>query len=192
MGLAQNRSVCQASVGALPAGRLPKATGEEMSRLGLNCAESVKPLSLLTKGQAFYSGNTILGDGTVILILDPNGLASTIGETARQTLSETAQKHNAKLTAEVQPRDMPVRKAQQDSDRQGVSQRRIPSSHRRVGDGVASRRGYGGICRRPSDIRTSRRKPRSCRLPLRRVWGGLLYAGHDLRPALGPGHGQLP
>ena len=50
----------------------------------------VKPLSLLTKGQAFYSGNTILGDGTVILILDPNGLASTIGETARQTLSETA------------------------------------------------------------------------------------------------------
>ena len=50
----------------------------------------VKPLSQLTKGQAFYSGNTILGDGTVILILDPNGLAGTIGETARQAATETA------------------------------------------------------------------------------------------------------
>jgi len=32
-----------------------------------------------------------------------------------QTLSDTAQKHNAKLSAEVQPKDMPVRKGQQAS-----------------------------------------------------------------------------
>jgi two-component system chemotaxis sensor kinase CheA len=50
----------------------------------------VKPLSQLTKGQAFYSGNTILGDGTVILILDPNGLAATVGEAARQATEDAA------------------------------------------------------------------------------------------------------
>lgn len=35
----------------------------------------VKPLSTLIKNTTFYSGNTILGDGSVILILDVNGLA---------------------------------------------------------------------------------------------------------------------
>jgi len=28
----------------------------------------------------FYSGNTILGDGSVVMILDPNGIAQTIGQ----------------------------------------------------------------------------------------------------------------
>jgi len=36
----------------------------------------VKPLSSLIKNTTFYSGNTILGDGSVILILDINGLAA--------------------------------------------------------------------------------------------------------------------
>ncbi|MBL8645312.1 MAG: chemotaxis protein CheA [Rhodospirillaceae bacterium] len=39
----------------------------------------VKPLSSLIKNTPFYSGNTILGDGSVILILDTNGLASRLG-----------------------------------------------------------------------------------------------------------------
>src|SRR3546814_3151827 len=29
----------------------------------------------------FYSGNTILGDGSVIMILDPNGVAGAAGQT---------------------------------------------------------------------------------------------------------------
>lgn len=40
----------------------------------------VKPVSHLLKGIDIYSGCTILGDGSVILILDPNGLAKTTGE----------------------------------------------------------------------------------------------------------------
>lgn len=40
----------------------------------------VKPMSGLLRSVPVYSGNTILGDGTVILILDPNGLVSRIGE----------------------------------------------------------------------------------------------------------------
>jgi two-component system chemotaxis sensor kinase CheA len=40
----------------------------------------VKPVSVLLKAIPLYSGNTILGDGSVILILDPNGLARAMGD----------------------------------------------------------------------------------------------------------------
>jgi len=36
----------------------------------------VKPVAPILKGISVYSGNTILGDGSVIMILDPNGVAS--------------------------------------------------------------------------------------------------------------------
>ncbi len=38
----------------------------------------VKPVSDILKSLSIYSGNTILGDGSVIMILDPNGIARTI------------------------------------------------------------------------------------------------------------------
>ena len=39
----------------------------------------VKPLSAMLRGLTLFSGNTILGDGSVIMILDPNGVAGAIG-----------------------------------------------------------------------------------------------------------------
>jgi two-component system chemotaxis sensor kinase CheA len=39
----------------------------------------VKPMSALLRDIPVFSGNTILGDGSVIMILDPNGLAATVG-----------------------------------------------------------------------------------------------------------------
>jgi two-component system chemotaxis sensor kinase CheA len=39
----------------------------------------VKPMSGRLKAIPLFSGNTILGDGAVVLILDPNGLARTVG-----------------------------------------------------------------------------------------------------------------
>ena len=39
----------------------------------------VKPLSTKLRHIAMFSGTTILGDGAVILILDPNGIARAIG-----------------------------------------------------------------------------------------------------------------
>jgi len=39
----------------------------------------VKPTSSMLRDIAMFSGNTILGDGSVIMIIDPNGLASTLG-----------------------------------------------------------------------------------------------------------------
>ena len=39
----------------------------------------VKPMSSMLRDIAMFSGNTILGDGSVIMIIDPNGLAATLG-----------------------------------------------------------------------------------------------------------------
>jgi len=40
----------------------------------------VKPVAPILRHIEIFSGNTILGDGTVIMILDPNGIASATGE----------------------------------------------------------------------------------------------------------------
>jgi len=40
----------------------------------------VKPVAKILRHIELFSGNTILGDGTVIMILDPNGIARQIGE----------------------------------------------------------------------------------------------------------------
>ncbi len=45
----------------------------------------VKPVSPLMRDIPFYSGNTILGDGSVIMILDPNGIAAASGQVQMQT-----------------------------------------------------------------------------------------------------------
>jgi len=40
----------------------------------------VKPVAPILRDIPFYSGNTILGDGSVIMILDPNGIVSAVGK----------------------------------------------------------------------------------------------------------------
>lgn len=42
----------------------------------------VKPVAKMLKGLTLFSGNTILGDGSVIMILDPNGIADMTGSKA--------------------------------------------------------------------------------------------------------------
>ncbi|OPZ79254.1 MAG: Chemotaxis protein CheA [Alphaproteobacteria bacterium ADurb.Bin438] len=41
----------------------------------------VKPVAPILRNITMFSGNTILGDGSVIMILDPNGIAGATGET---------------------------------------------------------------------------------------------------------------
>ena len=51
----------------------------------------VKPVSTVLKEIPLFSGNTILGDGSVIMILDPNGVASAVsGEVAARSAAEDA------------------------------------------------------------------------------------------------------
>ncbi len=48
----------------------------------------VKPVAPILRDITFYSGNTILGDGSVIMILDPNGIAEAAGEMDTEHRSE--------------------------------------------------------------------------------------------------------
>ena len=50
----------------------------------------IKPMSALLRGVAMFSGNTILGDGSVIMIIDPNGLADTLGSRLEAAAIEPA------------------------------------------------------------------------------------------------------
>ncbi len=52
----------------------------------------VKPVAPILNNIGIYSGNTILGDGSVVMILDPNGIAASTGEV---TLSDTEEDTDA-------------------------------------------------------------------------------------------------
>jgi two-component system chemotaxis sensor kinase CheA len=54
----------------------------------------VKPVSPILKSIKLFSGNTILGDGSVIMILDPNGIANVVGKVA-DAQSESSKASNA-------------------------------------------------------------------------------------------------
>src|SRR4051812_39336527 len=57
----------------------------------------VKPMSTRLRHISMFSGNTILGDGSVIMIIDPNGIAKTVGGTGGQHTAEDvgAQQHGS-------------------------------------------------------------------------------------------------
>jgi two-component system chemotaxis sensor kinase CheA len=58
----------------------------------------VKPMSTKLRHITMFSGNTILGDGAVIMIIDPNGIAKAIGTAAvAATEEETEAQRNAGL-----------------------------------------------------------------------------------------------
>lgn len=49
----------------------------------------VKPTSIALRNIPIFSGNTILGDGSVIMILDPNGIAATASDVAQADKLQT-------------------------------------------------------------------------------------------------------
>jgi len=51
----------------------------------------VKPVAPILRHISMFSGNTILGDGSVIMILDPNGIAAGTGEAAIMGSGQTAE-----------------------------------------------------------------------------------------------------
>lgn len=53
----------------------------------------VKPTSPVLRNLSVFSGNTILGDGSVIMILDPNGIAGEVGEVVAADHMEAAEAH---------------------------------------------------------------------------------------------------
>jgi len=75
----------------------PRVFGLEVDRLFDTEEIVVKPVAPILRSVSAFSGNTILGDGSVVMILDLNGLASMLdagrGEAdRRQTMDERVQK----------------------------------------------------------------------------------------------------
>ncbi|WP_186388410.1 MULTISPECIES: chemotaxis protein CheW [unclassified Stappia] len=52
----------------------------------------VKPMSSMLRNLTMFSGNTILGDGAVIMIIDPNGVASAMASHASSVVAEGERK----------------------------------------------------------------------------------------------------
>jgi len=62
----------------------------------------VKPMSSKLRHIAMFSGNTILGDGSVIMIIDPNGIAQAVGAAGtRQEETEAAQSAQIEKTVSL-------------------------------------------------------------------------------------------
>jgi two-component system chemotaxis sensor kinase CheA len=55
----------------------------------------VKPMSSMLRGISVFSGNTILGDGSVIMILDPNGVSAEVGGHAESNIAPDAHAERA-------------------------------------------------------------------------------------------------
>ncbi len=51
----------------------------------------VKPMSTMLRNLTMFSGNTILGDGSVIMIIDPNGVASAMASHASSAVAEQSE-----------------------------------------------------------------------------------------------------
>jgi two-component system chemotaxis sensor kinase CheA len=58
----------------------------------------VKPVARILRDIQMFSGNTILGDGSVVMILDPNGIAAATGEVelAGESAEDAAEQHAAR------------------------------------------------------------------------------------------------
>jgi two-component system chemotaxis sensor kinase CheA len=66
----------------------------------------VKPMSSKLRHIPMFSGNTILGDGSVILIIDPNGIARTIGMAEATRRAATADQSAEAGTAQAATESM--------------------------------------------------------------------------------------
>ena len=53
----------------------------------------VKPMSSMLRDIGMFSGNTILGDGSVIMIVDPNGIAEAVGGSVTSDLVQEEEAH---------------------------------------------------------------------------------------------------
>jgi two-component system, chemotaxis family, sensor kinase CheA len=71
----------------------------------------VKPMSSKLRHIGMFSGNTILGDGAVIMIVDPNGIAQALGSTATSQLVDAAPAETAPASAEEQATSLLVFRA---------------------------------------------------------------------------------
>ena len=71
----------------------------------------VKPMSSKLRHIAMFSGNTILGDGSVIMIIDPNGIAQALGSTVTSQMDVDSAAETGRRAAAEQTTSMLVFRA---------------------------------------------------------------------------------
>ena len=71
----------------------------------------VKPMSTKLRHIPMFSGNTILGDGSVVMILDPNGIAQTLGTSAPGDVRDALPSPPAVGTKDTSRQSAPASKA---------------------------------------------------------------------------------
>ncbi len=59
----------------------------------------VKPMSTMLRDITVFSGNTILGDGSVIVIVDPNGIAQQVNHGVAAVRNAEAEESSSDMTA---------------------------------------------------------------------------------------------
>ncbi|TYC52074.1 response regulator [Rhodobacterales bacterium] len=59
----------------------------------------VKPMSTMLRNLGMFSGNTILGDGSVIMIIDPNGIAGAMASHASSAVAESQEEDQEELAS---------------------------------------------------------------------------------------------
>ena len=64
----------------------------------------VKPMSSKLRHIQLFSGNTILGDGAVVLIIDPNGIARMVGSAARARAVRDRRRRSSEARRRTQTR----------------------------------------------------------------------------------------
>jgi two-component system chemotaxis sensor kinase CheA len=71
----------------------------------------VKPVAPILRHITMFSGNTILGDGSVIMILDPNGIAGAAGEAAMAGATQVGEAASARSESEQEKTSLLVFRA---------------------------------------------------------------------------------
>ncbi|MBO6892831.1 MAG: chemotaxis protein CheW [Roseibium sp.] len=61
----------------------------------------VKPMSTMLRNLDMFSGNTILGDGSVIMIIDPNGIAGAMASHASSSVAESQEDEHEDLQSKA-------------------------------------------------------------------------------------------
>lgn len=77
----------------------------------------VKPVAPILKDLEIYSGNTILGDGSVIMILDPNGIAALASQGVSDAADDEEDQEQVRRAASSNKESMLVFRAGQDHPR---------------------------------------------------------------------------
>lgn len=77
----------------------------------------VKPVAPILKDLDIYSGNTILGDGSVIMILDPNGIANMANSGVAESQDDEAEQEQVRRASSSEKESMLVFRAGQDHPR---------------------------------------------------------------------------